>query len=163
MSSVKNILIFSVTLALEPAILLGDCSNASVLPWIVHQGWSAEWIDTLSLYLSHDYLCQASMDDGSLGSADDTEEIISPPKSRTTSQGAPSPMPPSRDQVAIVTFLHSIRTLQIRLIDDWRSREFWLYHTLIVLFFSYLFSIWKYGPHALSCSCISCTSSAIIS
>jgi len=41
---------------------------------------------------------QASMDDGSLGSADDTEEIISPPKSRTTSQGAPSPMPPSRDQ-----------------------------------------------------------------
>ena len=50
------------------------------------------------------------MDDGSLGSADDTEEIISPPKSRTTSQGAPSPMPPSRDQVAIVTFLHSIGT-----------------------------------------------------
>merc|ERR1719228_533870 len=41
---------------------------------------------------------QASMDDGSLGSAEDTEEIISPPKSRTTSQGAPSPMPPSRDQ-----------------------------------------------------------------
>ena len=51
------------------------------------------------------------MDDGSLGSADDTEEIISPPKSRTTSQGAPSPMPPSRDQVATtVTFVHSIGT-----------------------------------------------------
>ena len=58
------------------------------------------------------------MDDGSLGSADDTEEIISPPKSRTTSQGAPSPMPPSRDQVATVTFLHSIGALQIRLVDD---------------------------------------------
>ena len=59
------------------------------------------------------------MDDGSLGSADDTEEIISPPKSRTTSQGAPSPMPPSRDQVAIVTFVHSIGSPSITIDVYW--------------------------------------------
>jgi len=52
---------------------------------------------------------QASMDDGSLGSADDTDEIISPPKSReissppppksrTTPSLPPSPMPPNREQ-----------------------------------------------------------------
>ena len=41
------------------------------------------------------------MDDGSLGSADDTDEIISPPppKSRTTPSLPPSPMPPNREQV----------------------------------------------------------------
>ena len=43
---------------------------------------------------------KASMDDGSLGSADDTDEIISPPpKSLTTPSLPPSPMPPNREQV----------------------------------------------------------------
>jgi len=43
---------------------------------------------------------KASMDDGSLGSADDTDEIISPPppKSLTTPSLPPSPMPPNREQ-----------------------------------------------------------------
>ena len=46
------------------------------------------------------------MDDGSLGSADDTDEIISPPppKSRTTPSLPPSPMPPNREQVGKYVF-----------------------------------------------------------
>ena len=121
-----------------------DCfepaSNVSVLPWVVQPDCSPAWID-----LSHDCLCQASMDDGSLGSADDTEEIISPPKSRTTSQGAPSPMPPSRDQVEIVTFFHSIGSPP-NTIDVYWSFGF---ITLWSFFFSLIFSLLGNMDHML--------------
>ena len=76
---------------------------------------------------------KASMDDGSLGSADDTDEIISPPppKSLTTPSLPPSPMPPNREQVIVdlITSRYQKKTLN-ESSTFYPSSDFPFYHIL---------------------------------